>query len=186
MWAGPTRKASGRSSAKKRAGERAAGMPRVPSICTSHPPVLLPLSPTTSFGSKVASSFFSFFLFFFFFLLFRLQQFFFFLFLLKQFFFFSFFLGPHQRQMGDPRLEAESKLPLLAYSSQQRQVLNLLSEVRDQICILMDTSQVCNSLSHTGTPLKQRETFRKSCKNDTGFLCTLHSASSNIEHITET
>ena len=29
------------------------------------------------------------------------------------------------------------------HSSQQRQILNLLSEAREQACILMDTSQIC-------------------------------------------
>ena len=65
------------------------------------------------------------------------------------------------------RLGAESGLQLPAYasamampdlshvcdlhhSSQQRQILNPLSEAKDQTCILMDTSQVHNPLSHNG------------------------------------
>ena len=63
------------------------------------------------------------------------------------------------------RLGAELQLQLLAYaiavatpdlswildlchSLRQCQILNLLSEARDWICILMDTSRVLNSLSH--------------------------------------
>ena len=36
----------------------------------------------------------------------------------------------------------------LHHSSEQHQILNPLSKVRDQTHILMDTSQVCNTLSH--------------------------------------
>ena len=36
------------------------------------------------------------------------------------------------------------------HSSQQRQILNPLSNARDQTHILMDTSGVLNSLSHDG------------------------------------
>ena len=66
-----------------------------------------------------------------------------------------------------PRLGVESELQPLAYatatatpdprltcdlhhSSWQRQILNPLSEARDETCFLMDTSQVLNSLSHNG------------------------------------
>ena len=38
----------------------------------------------------------------------------------------------------------------LHHSSQQRWILNLLSEARDQICILMDASQVLNLVNHNG------------------------------------
>ena len=67
--------------------------------------------------------------------------------------------------MEVPRLEVESELQLLAYatvtamwdlshicdpyySSWQGQILNPLSEARDQTHILMHTSQVHNLLSH--------------------------------------
>ena len=36
--------------------------------------------------------------------------------------------------------------------SQQRQILNPLSEARDGICVLMDTSQICFRCAITGTP----------------------------------
>ena len=69
--------------------------------------------------------------------------------------------------MEVPRLGVELELQLPAYaiatampdlscvcdlhhSSQQHRILNLLSEVRDRTRILMDTSQVCNLLSHNG------------------------------------
>ena len=68
--------------------------------------------------------------------------------------------------MEVPRLGTELELQLPAYttatamqdlsrvcdlyhSSQQHQILNPLSKARDQICILMDTSWVCNLLSHS-------------------------------------
>ena len=67
--------------------------------------------------------------------------------------------------MEGPRLGVELELQLLAYakatetqdprhicnlyhSSQQHWILNLLSEARVQTHILVDTSHVCNSLSH--------------------------------------
>ena len=68
------------------------------------------------------------------------------------------------------RLGMESKLQLLAYTtatetrwdpshicnlhhtSQKCEILNLMSEARDRTCILMDTSRVCNLLSHNGNP----------------------------------
>ena len=61
-----------------------------------------------------------------------------------------------------PRLEAETELPLpttatpdlhlryLHHSLCQCQILNPLSEARDRTCILVDTSQVLNLLSHHG------------------------------------
>ena len=69
------------------------------------------------------------------------------------------FLGPHLWHTDVPRLEVESELELPAYptaiakpdpsficdlhhSSWQIQILNPLSEARDQTCILMDTSQI--------------------------------------------
>ena len=77
-------------------------------------------------------------------------------------FFFSFFLvflGPHLPHKEVPRLEVKSELQLPAYvtatatpdlsrvydlhhNSQQRQILNPLSEAMDRTRI-MDTSQVC-------------------------------------------
>ena len=41
----------------------------------------------------------------------------------------------------------------LHHSSQQRQILNPLSKARDQTCILIDTAQVLNLLSHNGNSL---------------------------------
>ena len=75
------------------------------------------------------------------------------------FFFFFWFQGLHARYMEVPRLAVELEVQLPAYttgtatqdlshlcelhsSSQQRQVLNLLSETRDGTCILKDTSRV--------------------------------------------
>ena len=85
------------------------------------------------------------------------------------FFFFLFFsfLRPHLQLMEIPRLGVESELQLLAYtpatampdlshicklhhSSRQHWILNPLMEARDQTCILMDTGQVLNLLSHNG------------------------------------
>ena len=84
------------------------------------------------------------------------------------FFFFFFFLGPLLWHMEVPRLGVKSELHLLActtatatqdpshicdlhHSSQKRQILNPLSEARDQSCILMDTSGVHYLLlSHNG------------------------------------
>ena len=77
------------------------------------------------------------------------------------------FLGPHLWHMEVPRLGVELELQLPAYataiatetqdlspvcdlhhSSQQRWILNPLSEARDGTRILMDTSQVLNLPSH--------------------------------------
>ena len=81
------------------------------------------------------------------------------------FFFFFSFLGPHPWHTEIPRLGVELELQLPAYttatwapshicdlyhSSQQHWILNLLSEARDRTYILMDTSRVCNPLSHNG------------------------------------
>ena len=41
----------------------------------------------------------------------------------------------------------------LHYSSLQHQILNLLSEARDQTHVPMDTSQVCFYWATTGTPI---------------------------------
>ena len=70
--------------------------------------------------------------------------------------------------MEVPRLEVESELQLPAYttatrdpshvcdlhhSSQQRQILNSLSEARDGTHVLMDLSWVLNLLGHSGNSL---------------------------------
>ena len=53
---------------------------------------------------------------------------------------------------GDPSLVFD-----LRHSSWQPWIFNPLSKARDQTCILMDTRQVLNPLSHNETPLS---TFR--------------------------
>ena len=75
------------------------------------------------------------------------------------FFFFLVFLGPYLWHMEVPRIVVESELQLLAYtsatatldlthvcdlhhSSRQLQILNSLSEARDQTCVLTDASRV--------------------------------------------
>ena len=81
-------------------------------------------------------------------------------------FFLSFFcfLGPRLWHMEVPRLEVDSELQLLVYttaratpdlsrvcrSSRQHQILNPLIEARDRTRIPMDTSRVLNPLSHNG------------------------------------
>ena len=81
-------------------------------------------------------------------------------------FFLSFFslLGPCLWHMEVPRLEVDSELQLLVYttaratpdlsrvcrSSRQHQILNPLIEARDRTRIPMDTSRVLNPLSHNG------------------------------------
>ena len=76
-----------------------------------------------------------------------------------------FLLRPHLWHGEVPGLGVESEVQLLAYpaatatwslshicdlhhSLRQRQILNMLSEARDQTSIFMDTSQVLNPLSH--------------------------------------
>ena len=87
----------------------------------------------------------------------------------SSFFFLSFFLGLHMWHMEVPRLGVKSEIQLPAYttatvspdlscifdlhhSSWQHQILNPLSEARDQTHILMDTSQICCPCATTGTP----------------------------------
>ena len=84
---------------------------------------------------------------------------------------FLLFLGLHLQHMEDPRLGVKSKLLLLActtatatsdpshvwnlcHSSHQHQILNPLSEARDQTCVVKDISQVRNPLSHNGNSQK--------------------------------
>ena len=78
--------------------------------------------------------------------------------------------------MEVPRLGVELELQLLAYttatamwdpscicdlylSSWQSQILNSLSEARDQTHILMDTSQVLNPLSHDRKSILLKKNF---------------------------
>ena len=97
------------------------------------------------------------------------------------FFFFLFFclFRAVSRAYGSSRLEVESELQLLAYatatatqdlscncnlhhSSQQRWILNPMSEARDQTSVLIDTSRVCYHWAMTGTPhliLYRSETY---------------------------
>ena len=80
------------------------------------------------------------------------------LFLIYKFFYFV-FLGPHPLHMEVPRLQIESEIQLLAYttaiamqdpshicelhhSSLQHRIPDPLSEARDQTCILMDASGI--------------------------------------------
>ena len=78
------------------------------------------------------------------------------------------FLGPHLRHMEVPRLEVSLELQLpatatatpdpsciciLHHISQQRHILNPLSEVRDRTCNLTVPSQIRFLCATTGTPL---------------------------------
>ena len=80
------------------------------------------------------------------------------------------FLGPHPQHMEVPRLGVQLELQLPAYAratatrdlshicdlhhrSQQRWILNPLREARDQICNLMDTSQIRFHYTTMGTTL---------------------------------
>jgi len=57
--------------------------------------------------------------------------------------------------MEDPGLRVKLELQLWPTPQpQQCQILNPLSEARDQTRILMDTSQVRNPLSHNGNSLR--------------------------------
>ena len=83
---------------------------------------------------------------------------------------FFFFLGLHLRHIEIPRLGVKLELQLLAsttatampdpssvctlhHSSQQRRILNPLSEARDQIRALMVARQVRFGCATTGTPI---------------------------------
>ena len=92
----------------------------------------------------------------------------------ERFFFFLFcFLGPHPWHMEVPRIGVESKLnrscscqPMpqaqqlgiqavsvtYATAPSNARFSNPLSEARDQICVLMDTSQICFCCITMGTP----------------------------------
>ena len=61
--------------------------------------------------------------------------------------------GLNQRCSCQPRATATRDLSHICeqhHSSQQHQILNLLSKARDQICTLMDISRVLNLLNHSG------------------------------------
>ena len=88
-----------------------------------------------------------------------------FYFMLFSFFFFRF--TPLAYGGSQARIKSELQLPAyttdtamrnlsricnLHHSSRQCQILNLLSEPRDQTCTLMDISQVWNHWNTTGTP----------------------------------
>ena len=79
------------------------------------------------------------------------------------------FLGLYLRHIEVPRLGVESELQLPVYAtatampdlshickqhctSEQHQILNLLSEAKDQTCVLMDISEVFYHRATTGTP----------------------------------
>ena len=81
----------------------------------------------------------------------------------------AFFLGPCLQHIEVPSLGVELELQLLAtatampdlscicnlhYSSQQHQILNPLSQARDQTYILMDTVGLLICCATTGTPKK--------------------------------
>ena len=96
---------------------------------------------------------------------------------------FFFFLGLRLRHMKVLRLGVELELPActtamqnpnhicnIHHSSWQRQILNLLSEARDQTCILMDTSQIPFHCTMMGTP---REEFLKAKFREEGCRCPL-------------
>ena len=85
------------------------------------------------------------------------------------FYLFVVFLGPYPQCMEVPRVGVESEQQLPAYttasatpdpshicdlhhSSWQCQIPDPLSEARDQICILTDTSQICFHCATAGTP----------------------------------
>ena len=85
------------------------------------------------------------------------------------FIFVLFFSVLHLQHMEVPRLGGQSELQMpvcatatwdlshicnLHHSSQQCWILNPLSKARDGTCVLMDTSWVCNPLSHKGNSWK--------------------------------
>ena len=74
-------------------------------------------------------------------------------------FFFKYILRPHLQHMHS-QARGWIGAAAVTYSSQRCQILNPLSEARDWTCILMDTSWVCNLLSHSGnSQIKFLETF---------------------------
>ena len=70
------------------------------------------------------------------------------------FFFFFCLLGLRWQHMEVPRLRDRIRAVAtgLHHSSQKRQILNPLSEVRDQTCILMMLVRFVNHWATTGTP----------------------------------
>ena len=92
-------------------------------------------------------------------------------------FFFFFILGLHLQHMEVPRLGVRLELQLptyaiatatpdpshvcdLQHSSQQRQILNPWSRVRDQTHVLTDITQVLNPLSHDGNSQRSNRFLR--------------------------
>ena len=74
-------------------------------------------------------------------------------------FFFFLILRPHLQHMHS-QARGWIGAAAVTYSSQRCQILNPLSKARDWTCILMDTSWVCNLLSHSGnSQIKFSETF---------------------------
>ena len=87
----------------------------------------------------------------------------------RSFFFFFFSLGPHPWHVEVPRLGIKWELQLPAYTtatatrnlshicelhciSRQHQIPKPLCKARNQICILMDTSQIRSCCTIMGTP----------------------------------
>ena len=106
--------------------------------------------------------------------------------------FFPLFLGPHPWHLEVPMLDVKSELQLQAYatatemqdpnhicdlhhSSWPYQTLNPLSEARDWICVLMDTSWVLNPLSHSGN---SENIFLLFCS--TNFVVICYSSHRNL------
>ena len=106
------------------------------------------------------------------------------------FFFIFLFLGPHLRHMEVPGLGVELELQLPTYVTDtamldqshicnlrhnlwQCWILNPLSEARDPTRIFMDTSWVCNLLSHNGnSPTTFIDTNNNQIKDITaGLAC---------------
>ena len=100
------------------------------------------------------------------------------------------FLGPHLGHMEVPRLGVVLELQPPAYttatamldpshvcdlhhSSWQRLIPDPLSKARDGTFLLMDTSRVCNSLSHSGNSLTLVfcQIFKHIQKSEPQILC---------------
>ena len=76
------------------------------------------------------------------------------------FFFFLLFLWPHLWHMEFPRPQP---CGIRAISSQQHWILNPLSKARDLTCILINTSQACNPLSHNRSSIAKTLTMTGPC-----------------------